>query len=464
VDDVKTSNMEPAVTGRLVISERLASRASDGVLVRALDGRTTFETKHLHEYCYSAPAPLSHDVALLLGAVRLADRGFNRHHAQSWSRKLQLELPVFELHTWRDPEVKDRLEDCLNFISADCWEFEFVKRRRKAPPGGQVHLVKSPDAPRVFVPFSHGLDSYAQSVLLQARDRVEIVPVNINARRRVGAWSTLGRRGRPRAVPVSSQVDEPKHPEQSFRTRSFIFDLMAAYGAAISESHRVLVPENGQGSLGGSLVPLGAEAPHRSCHPGFTTRLAGLVRALTGSDVTFEHPGLFQTKGQVLAALARVEPAASIWLAEHASCSYDSRHAHRNGRKVHCGVCGNCLLRRLSVYSARITDPTPYLAENLQATSLESSFPSGNRPSELHAYSDIALNSARSMQRLADLANDPDAPRVWAEICGLAHYQVRSIQDVEKDMYSLLRQHHDEWSAFLKHCGSRSWVTMLAGA
>lgn len=461
---MSTTNQEPAVTGRLVLSERLASRAADGLLVRALDGRTTFETKHLHEYCYSAPTPLSHDVALLLGAVRLADRGFNRHHAQSWSRKLQLELPVFELHTWRSPEVKDRLEDCLSFLTADRWEFEFVKRRRKASPGGQVHLVKSPDAPRVFVPFSHGLDSYAQSVLLQARDRVEIVPVNINARRRVGAWSTLGRRGRPRAVPVSSQVDEPKHPEQSFRTRPFIFDLMAAYGAAISESHRVLVPENGQGSLGGSLVPLGAEAPHRSCHPGFTSRLASLVKALTGSDVSFEHPGLFHTKGQVLAALASVEPAASTWLAEHASCSYDSRHAHRNGHKVHCGVCGNCLLRRLSVYSAGITDPTPYLAEDLRASSLESSFSAGDRPSELRAYGDIALNGARSMQRLAELANDPDAPRVWAEIDGLAHYQARPIKNVEKDMYLFLEQHRDEWSAFLSHCGEQSWVTQLAGA
>ncbi len=461
---MSTLNLEPAVSGRLVLSERLASRAGDGLLVRTLDGRTTFETKHLHEYCFSSPTPLSHDVALLLGAVRLADRGFNRHHAQGWSRKLQLELPVFELHTWRDPEVKDRLEDCLNFISADRWEFEFVKRRRKAPPGGQVHLVKSPDAPRVFVPFSHGLDSYAQSTLLQARNKVEIVPVNINARRRVGSWGTLGRRGRSRAVPVSSQVDEPRHPEQSFRTRPFIFDLMAAYGAAISGGHRVLVPENGQGSLGGSLVPLGAEAPHRSCHPGFTTRLAGLVRALTGADVTFEHPGLFQTKGQVLAELARVEPAASIWLTEHASCSYDSRHAHRNGRQVHCGVCGNCLLRRLSVFSAGITDPTPYRAEDVQATSLERSFPWGDKPAELHAYNDIALNGARSMQRLAELANDPDAPRVWAEIDGLAQYQVRPTQDVEKDMYSFLGQHRDEWSAFLSHCGKRSWVTQFAGA
>ncbi len=461
---MNASDVQPAVGGRLVISERLASRSADGILVRALDGKTTFETKHLHEYCYSSPTPLSHDVALLLGAVRLADRGFTRHHSRGWSRRLNIELPVFELHKWRSADVKDRLEECLAYLTGDQWTFDFVKRRRQSPQVGQTHLVTSPNAPRVFVPFSHGLDSYAQSTLLQSRDEVEIVPVNINARRRVGAWNTLGRRGRPRAVPVSSQVDEPKHPEQSFRSRAFIFDLMAAYGAAISGGHSVLVPENGQGSLGGSLVPLGAEAPHRSCHPGFTTRLAGLVRALTGAEVAFEHPGLFQTKGQVLAELALVRPAANIWLSEHASCSYDARHAHREGHKVHCGVCGNCLLRRLSVHSAGLTDTTLYLATDLEASSLEKAFPPGNKPTEFRAYGDIAHNGARSMQRLAELANDPDAPRVWAEIDGLAQYQTRPIKEVEKDMYSFLGQHRDEWSAFLNHCGKSSWVTQLAGA
>jgi 7-cyano-7-deazaguanine synthase in queuosine biosynthesis len=395
--------------------------------------------------------------------VRLADRGFLRHHSRGWSRALTIELPVYCLYDWRRPDVKDGLMDCLDYLTGDRWNFHFVKRRRKAPAGGQVHLLSAPDVPRVFVPFSHGLDSFAQSSLLEARDSIEVVPVNINARRQVGSWRALGRRGRPRAVPVSSQVDEPRHPELSFRTRPFIFDMMAAYGAAISGARRVLVPENGQGSLGGSLVPLGNEAPHRSCHPGFTTRLERLVDALTGKQVRFEHPGLFTTKGQVLAELARVRPKAGEWLSTHSSCSYDARHAHQGGHKVHCGVCGNCLLRRLSVHAAGVEDPTQYLAANLGAETLAASFTNGKVPREFAAYSDIALNGARSMQRLADLAHTPDAPRVWAEIDGLAHYQARPILDVKKDMYSFLQQHHREWSAFLTHCGSTSWVGQLAG-
>ena len=131
---------------------------------------------------------------------------------------------------------------------------------------------------------------------------------------------------------------------------------MAAYGAAMSGAHRVLVPENGQGSLGGSLVPLGIEAPHRSCHPGFTTRLGRFVFSLTGHEVGFEHQALFMTKGQVLSSLVKIQSNSSEWLAAHPSCTYDARHAHDGGRKVHCGVCGNCLLRRLSVHAAGIVE------------------------------------------------------------------------------------------------------------
>jgi hypothetical protein len=451
-----------STAGTLVLSECDESRSEPGYLVRKLDARTSFETRHLHEYCFSAPTGLSHDIASLLGAVRLADRGFTRHHSRAWGRTLEVELPVYELRTWRAQAVTDSLEDCLQYLTGDSWSFRFVKRRRKLAPAGQVHLVSSPKAPRVFVPFSHGLDSYAQSELLSARERLEIVPVNINSSRKSGSWRGLGRRGRARAVPVSSQVDEPCHPEPSFRARPFIYDMMAAYGAAMSDARRVLVPENGQGSLGGSLVLLGNEAPHRSCHPGFTSRLARFVHALTAHKVSFEHPGLFLTKGQVLARLVKVSPNSDEWLLAHPSCSYDARHAHDRGRKVHCGVCGNCLLRRLSLHAAGLADSTPYKVSDLHAPTIDGTFGGGDLPREISAYRDVALNSARSMQRLAELADAPAAARVWAEIDGVARYQARAIQEVKNDMFALLQQHRSEWAAFLGHCGQSSWVTRLA--
>lgn len=451
-----------AVGGTLILSERGEPLSETGLLVRKLDARTSFETQHLHEYCFSEPTGLSRDISSLLGAVRLADRGFSRHHSRAWTRELHVELPVYELSRWRQQEVADSLRDCLQYLTGDNWSFRFVKRRRKPSAVGQIHVVSSPDVPRVFVPFSHGLDSYAQSEILRAHGGAEVVPVNVNSNRRSGNWKALGRRGRPFTVPVSSQVEEPRRSEPSFRTRPFIYDMMAAYGAAMSGAQRVLVPENGQGSLGGSLVPLGGEAPHRSCHPGFTSRLARFVLALTGHSVCFEHAAIFVTKGQVLAQLAGMRPNSEEWLRAHPSCSYDSRHAHDGGHQVHCGVCGNCLLRQLSLHAAGIADTTRYKVADLCASTIEGTFTDGNLPREISAYRDLAMNSARSMQRLADLACLPESVRVWAEIEGIARYLRRPIQEIKDSMFAFLDQHRTEWAAFLAHCGESSWVNRLA--
>src|SRR3989442_8725186 len=54
------------------------------------------------------------------------------------------------------------------------------------------------------------------------------------------------------------------HAESSFRSRPFIFYSLAAYGASLAGSKRVLIPENGQGSIGGSLVLLGNASDRKS--------------------------------------------------------------------------------------------------------------------------------------------------------------------------------------------------------
>jgi hypothetical protein len=446
--------------GEVIISESKPVETAPGRISRMLGGASTFEIKHLHEYCYKEPSHLSHDLAALLGAVRLADRSFTRHHSKGWKRQLRIELPVYELETWRGDKVTSSLVECLQYLTADTWEFRFTKRRKKPRDQVQQHVVGAPDSDRVFVPFSHGLDSFAQCELLRSRYSVEIVPVNINASRNSRTWRSLSKGRPPGAVPVSSQVDEPHHTEPSFRTRPFIYDLMAAYGAAMSNATRVLVPENGQGSLGGSLVPLGPEAPHRSCHPGFTTLLATFVHALTGHSVSFVHPALFQTKGEVLAELLKVKPDSTAWLSAHTSCSYDSRHAHTGGRQVHCGVCGNCILRRVSAKAAGIADPTEYRVDRT-APSIHEGL-GGKKIRELRAYQDVAYNSSRSMQRLADLADKREDARVWGEADSIGRALKQPPESVKVEMERLLGRHKVEWMEFLNDCGADSWPTQFA--
>lgn len=419
----------------------------------------------LHEVCFTEVGSLSRDLSIVLGAVKCADRSITRRHARNWARQLNLSIPVYELETWRKPAVQSSLVDVLQYLTGDSWQIKFVKRRRKMRDVGQAFLFGSPPGRRAFVPYSHGLDSFAQSELLRSRDSgLDVIPVHLRACRRESSIRSIRRvaKNRLSPVPVSASVYEPKHAELSFRSRPFLFDGIAAYAAVLHGGGQVLVPENGQGSLGGSLVRLGAEAPHRSCHPGFTTRLSNFFRHLTEVEVDFFHPALYQTKGQVLSELKKVHPDSEAWLAEHSSCSYDSRNANRNGRRVHCGVCGNCLLRRVSLHAAGIVDTTPYKFTNLHAATLDQALEKDDEVRSMVAYEDITRNAIRSMQRLADIRSADDDYRVAAETAGLARYQRRDVKDVRDALDSMLEQHCHEWTSFLRHCGSSSWVTQRA--
>ena len=130
---------------------------------------------------------------------------------------------------------------------------------------------------------------------------------------------------------------------------------------------------------------------------------------------------------------------------------------------MHCGVCGNCILRRASLFWAGIEDPTSYRASNISSTTFENMF-SNTMPKEIKAYKDVAMNGIRAMQRMADLAMQLESPRISAEAAGLARYLQRPNQDVRSKMRTFLEQHRLEWDTFLSSCGKESWVACLVRA
>jgi 7-cyano-7-deazaguanine synthase in queuosine biosynthesis len=317
----------------------------------------------------------------------------------------------------------------------------------------------------VFLPFSNGLDSYAQTEIFRSSDPfVDINPIRVTGGINERSLKSIGQAGKRRVTPIEVTTSgyEPAHAEPSFRSRAFIFNIWSAYAATLTGCREIVIPENGQGSIGSSLIRLGGEAPHRSCHPGFTSRLGLFVEKLTGKQVAFLHPALYQTKGQILSLLYNLNPDSSTWLLDHPSCSYDARQANRNHRLVHCGVCGNCLLRRMSLHAARIEDVTEYKVKHLDSSSIQTGIAPGDKLRHAKAYEDLAGNSVRGMQRLALLANVLNSCRVLAEIEGLARYQNRSQADTRADLARLLDQHRQEWTTFLAYCGKASWLAQLA--
>lgn len=442
-----------------------APRLSTATVPARAKDATRIDASHLQRYCFASHDEVLEDLTSVISAVRAVDRSVIRQHMKGWARDLAISAPVSNLKLWRSPEVTRALADTLGFLTADRWSFAFTYRKPRKGEPRQEHLVEPPEQARVFMPFSNGLDSFAIAKELGAASAaLELVLVNVRAKDEPTKWSNLGRKKKLdfHTVEVAIHAPEPHRAELTFRSRPFLYDLLAGYGAAIAQPARVVIPENGQGSLGGSLVPLGAEAPHRSCHPGFTSRLANLIRLLTKTEVKFDHPALFLTKGQVLSSLTKHDIDVARWLATHRSCSYDARHSSSEKKVMHCGVCGNCILRRVSMRWTGATDTTEYRARDLHATSFEKSFPAGV-PHAVKANRDIARNSIRSMQRLADLATNPRAVRVEAEVAALTRGLNEPIKNVREKMEAFLQQHRKEWEPFVESCGPKSWLADFAG-
>jgi len=452
---------------RLVESaEHVGSSAGHTLVV---DEEIGIDTQLLQDFCFTAPTPFTIDLMTVVAAVRCADRHFTRAMSEGWSRRLSVEIPVYELERWKDLKAKELLSNALSYLTGDEWVFDFKARRRKFRVQHEGYLTLAPNAATRFIPYSHGLDSYAQLRLLQHADKkVEHVCVFADVRQVSGGWKKVRTRARSdnvRALRVPLKVDEPHHSECTFRTRPFIYYTLSAYGAITAGSSEVVIPENGQGSIGGSLAPLGGEAPHRSCHPGFTSRLAKLLGHLTGKTVSFWHPSLFKTKGEVLSELSKIQPDVRNWMLDHWSCSHDQRNSSHESKRIHCGVCGNCILRRSAAVAAKIDDPTPYLYENLTASDMNEALrPNARRPRGHKAFEDLAANGIRSMQRLADLAATPNSLSVLTEAANIATAQGRPVGDVQAELNQFLSRHAEHWQTFLTRCGPNSWPAAMARA
>ena len=225
------------------------------------------------------------------------------------------------------------------------------------------------------MPYSDGLDSFAVSRLIAAQHpNVPLILVTTGKHKNravdqsnAGLGSMMNRVAIP--LKLSSKYGTVRFRESSYRSRAFVFGVIAGIAAHHVSATSIYVAESGQGSLGPWLTPVGNEAPDVRMHPSFTARLSSLLNHVFGGTLSHIHPQLWQTKGETLKMLTELGLADGWWLTS--SCARDQRYVFQNNKRIQCGVCAGCLLRRQSLLAANLSSEFDrYLWDDLQARSL----------------------------------------------------------------------------------------------
>jgi 7-cyano-7-deazaguanine synthase in queuosine biosynthesis len=432
-------------------------RASNGWLGCEIGRHVRFSTEALESYFFEQWQPVVFDLLLVAAVVEFCDRHLPRPE-HGWARRFNLRLPVHDATLWSTPAVSMPLHQALSLLTGDFWSIEPIGRKSKYPAVRQTPLPISAQAEAVMA-FSNGLDSRAVAGLVRADIGDGLVRIRLGR----DAHDTLAsaREHAPfTSIPYRVGGDGLRMPETSARSRGFKFAVITLVGAHLAKVDRVIVPESGQGALGPALVPVGhAYADYRN-HPRFTGLVEVFGESLLGHRVRYQFPRLWFTKAETLAAYRKVAPDDDVW-SRTWSCWQQSRHVSVDGHKRQCGICAACMLRRLSIHAAGLKeDPSRYVWENLAAADFEAGaavgFPAGRIGPALREY---ALAGTLHLQHLAELGKDERKLRGLTRAARQIGRLLRMDGDeIEANAIRLVKQHGQEWNAFVGELGAGSFV------
>jgi 7-cyano-7-deazaguanine synthase in queuosine biosynthesis len=429
-------------TPLLRVVEEGPSSSAGYIAVIGRDIRTSPE--RIARYCLTRHKPIYEDLATLVEGMAYLDRLIVRKRSSGWARQLRIEIPVYEHRQFQRPVVAESLADAAWFLTGDHWSFEFVARNGP-PPILQDKLALSQGTVRQVVPFSDGLDSFAQvqlSVAEYGRNAVMLVRSGL-ARDQIF----------PKLVSlrVPRKFSGARMREISYRTRPLVFYTLAAIAAAATEAESVVIGENGQGALGPACVPFAGEWWLRSAHPALVQRWASFLQFALDRPVRFEQPQLWKTKGQVLSSLTERELIARWELTR--SCS--SRPKDRQGRHG-CGICGGCLLRAVAVHAAGLRSIAQGNACDVYAAEDNVCDRNGRDRPMTPGERALAVRAIDGMAELAGLAGSPDAESIIDSEARLVDPSNPGV--IRERLRRLLDTHRTEWNAFICSLPKRSWV------
>ena len=288
--------------------------------------------------------------------------GNTRHYGAQWRRRFTFHIPVREPDVWSSSPVLTALQGTLGFLSDD--EYAFTFTALTDPPAVAQYLDFSPGEatgvrPDEVMLFSGGIDSLGGAVREAVVGKKTIALVSHRsspkiAKRQKDLLADLGAHGSTRLfhVPVWIHKDKALGREFTQRTRSFLYASLAAVVARIFDLWGIRFYENGVVSVNLPIAPqvVGGRAT-RTTHPQVLNGFSEIFTALFQKPFTVENPFLWMTKAQVVRS---IRDAGCGDLIKYAvSCTHVWA---MTTLKTHCGVCSQCIDRRMATLSAGCSD------------------------------------------------------------------------------------------------------------
>jgi hypothetical protein len=234
---------------------------------------------------------------------------------------------------------------------------------------------------------------------------------------------------------------------------------VAAIAAYLIHAPSVIVPESGQGALAPAILPVGQGYADYRTHPAFTLLMEKFVNALLGHRLRYRFPRLWMTKGETLREfIDNCGEDAANW-AKTRSCWQQSRQSSVSGAWRQCGICAACLLRRLSVHAAGLTEPEDtYVWETLEAPTFEEGAAAefNNITPALREY---AIAGALHLEHFSSIRESTQYEMLKRRATNeIARSLAEQPEEVANSLDRLLQRHTTEWSAFTNDLGSGSFV------
>lgn len=414
-----------------------------------------FSTERLETYCLTEWQPVVYDALLVAAGVEFADK-IQRRAAYRWEREIELRVPVHDIERWNDTRVLNCLHDALDFLTGDRWRITFYPRSTPVSPTDQRRF-DLPEGSTTIIPFSDGLDSHAVAGLMMQDLGDKLIRV------RLGSKASDTRQPFT-AVPYRVRGGSRDFVESSGRSRGFKFALVSGLAAYMAKAKQIIVSESGQGALGPALVTVGQAYEDYRSHPLFTERMERFLASLLGHHVRFQFPRIWHTKGETLASFVQQYGRGFDWSSTR-SCWQQSRQVSVEHIKRQCGICAACMLRRMSVHAAGLTERRDtYVWEDLTPANFEdgaaASFDRKKITGKLRQY---AIAGTLHLDHLAGLLNSQANQRTLE----LTAFQLsKSLElpeeEVNRKLVRLLTQHASEWTNFVNSLGKYSFVTNWA--